>query len=177
MRRCKCLRYKELQHARKQSEIWIFDDEWGLIAFGSLYPLVRFEEGTGIAIPICPYYLYIKEGVRLSCAFYNHKEMPDNEISLINEAVKTCQGLVPLEWYNYIEERHAQILQLIAGDMKVDVDKKLFDQFYDFIQNRSGYLDISLCLGIPPAEHDERMDCINACWQEAFKEYLRVNKK
>lgn len=173
MRRCKCLRYKELQHLARSSEIWVYDDQWGLIAFGSLYPLARFEEGTGIAIPICPYYLYIKDGTRLSCSFYRLKELSDREISLINEAIKSCQGLVPFECYDYIEERHARILELIAKNLKVDIDKKMFDQFYDFIQNRSKYLDIATCLGIPPAEHIERMDCINACWQEAFEKYLK----
>lgn len=170
------MRYKELQHQARQSEIWIFDDQWGLTAFGSLYPLVNFEEGSGAAIPICPYYLYIKDGKRLSCAFYKLKELNDHEISLINDAIKSCEECVPLETYNYIEERHARILELIAVHMKVDIDEKLFEQFYDFIQNRSKYLDITPCLGIPPAEHDERMDCINSAWIEAFEEYLKENK-
>jgi hypothetical protein len=174
MRRCKCLRYKELQHRSGDSEIWVFDDKWGLIPFGSLYPLVEFDEG--VVMPICPYYLYIKDGKRLSRAFYRLKELSDREISLINEAIKSCKNCVPLETYDYVEKRHAQILELIAEHMKVDIDKKLFEQFYDFIQNRSEYLDITQCLGIPPAEHDERMDCINDCWKEAFQEYLKVNK-
>ena len=174
MRRCRCLRYKELQLLSRNSEVWIFSDQWGLIPFGSLYPLAEFDEGA--VIPICPYYLYIKDGKRISRAFYRLKELSDREISRINEAIKNCGGYVPLETYDYIEKRHAQILELIAEHRNVDIDKKLFEQFYDFIQNRSEYLDIAPCLGIPPAEHDERMDCINSCWIEAFEEYLEANK-
>lgn len=141
-----------------------------MIPFGSLYPLVEFDEGS--VIPICPYYLHIKDGKRISRAFYRLKELSDREISLINEAIKSCGNCVPLDTYNYVEERHARVLEFIAEHMSIDIDRKLFEQFYDFIQNRSNYLDITPCLSIPPADHNERMACLNECWQEAFEDYL-----
>ena len=171
MKRCACMRYKELQHLKRDSKIWIYDNQYGLIPFNCLYPLVNFDLGN--AVPICPYYLYIKDGIRIADAFFRQGSLREDEIELITKAVENCEKFVPLDTYEYIENRHAIILGLIAKRMKVQVDKKLFDRFYDFLQYRSIYLDIAPCLVIPPIRHDERMSCINECWFLAFEEYLK----
>lgn len=168
MRRCKCLLYKELISLKNNSQLWIFDDTIGLIPLNSIYPLVDFDYGE--ALPICPYYLYTEDNIRVDSAFFKMKELRDDVIQKIDNAVKNCMNRVPLE-IKYIDERHAQILQLIAKKTNRDVTKQIFDTFYDFLKVRKKYLDISPCLMIPPAEHEERIECINQAWFAAFELY------
>lgn len=169
MKRCHCLLYKELQHLRRESSVWIYDDQYGLIALDCIYPLVDFDKGN--AVQICPYYLYLKDGIRISSAFFRRKDLQAKELELIIEAVDECKNSVWID--RYIEHRHAEVLTLIAKKKGLTVGRKLFDVFYDFIQVRSKYLDITPCLMIPPIDHKDRMTCINECWLGAFDKYLK----
>jgi hypothetical protein len=172
MKRCNCLRYKDLSFLRKDSSIWTFDTQDGLlVSMGSLYPLVEFDKGK--AIPICPYYLYVKDGVRISAAFLKQKDLADDKRELIDIAVKECKNRIDISKHKYIEERHACVLFLYVEKHGIEVTEELFNQFFDFLQIRQKYLDISPCLIIPPIEHDERMMCINEAWLEAFEEYIK----
>lgn len=171
MRRCKCLRYKDLQYLRKDSCLWIYDPDDGFVSLGSVYPLIEFDKGK--AHPICPYYLYIKDGLRISAAFLKQKELSDDKKVLIEKAVRYCKNQVDLPNIKYVEERHAMVLILYAEKYDIEVDESLFDKFFNFLQVRQKYLDISPCLIIPPIEHDERMECINEAWIEAFEQYLK----
>jgi len=171
MKRCKCLRYKDLQYLKKDSRIWIYNDEHGLVALECVYPLVDFDCGN--AIQICPYYLHIEDGIRVSSAYFNYNKLSDSSKKLIDKAVKNCKNRVDLLEYNFVEERHAIILYIYAHKHEVLVDKNLFETFYEFLPIRQRYLDISSCLSIPPVEHKDRMRCINQCWLRAFEAYLK----
>ena len=171
MKRCLCLRYKELQYLKKDSRIWIYDDEHGLIPFENIYPLVDFDCGN--TVPICPYYLYIEDGLRISRAYIKQKSISQTDEKLINKAVKNCKNKVELFEYKFIEERHAIILYIYAKKHSMLVNEHLFEMFYNFLQGRQAYLDISPCLSIPPVEHKDRMNCLNDCWLEAFEEYIK----
>ena len=171
MKRCSCLHYKDLQYLKKDSRIWIYDNKHGLIPFENIYPLVEFD--CGKAIPICPYYLYIKDDMRISRAYFKQKSISDTDEKLINEAVKSCKNRVELFTHNFIEERHAIILYFYAKKKSILVNEYLFESFYSFLQERQLYLDIRPCLSIPPVEHIDRMNCLNDCWLEAFEEYIK----
>lgn len=131
MRRCNCLRYKELQLQKKDSRAWMFDDEDGLVPLESIYPLAEFDCGN--VIPQCPYYLYVKDNIRISLAFFKRKNLSNEDIKLIEDAVEACPNRIKLSEGKIIEERHAIILYLYANKYSLDVDKGLFETFYDFI--------------------------------------------
>lgn len=176
MKRCDCLRYKDMQYLRKDSSLWTFDEEDGILtAIGSLYPLVEFDKGK--AVQICPYYLYNKDNMRISAAFLKQRVLSKEKKEIIDKAVKKCEYRVDPNKHRYIEERHACILFLYVEKYDIEITKEIFEQFFDFLQNRQKYLDISPCLMIPPIEHDARMECINEAWIEAFEQYIGENKK
>jgi len=174
MKRCKCIRFRDMQYLRRESRLWIFSDEYGLMPVESEYPLIEFDEGNPITI--CPYYLFLTSDMRIANAYFNYGKLTTLEKEIIDEKVLKCEHRVPADDMKYIEDRHASVLGIYAEHISKAVDEEMFDDFYDFIQVRQGYLDISPCLVIPPRDHSDRMECINQAWIEAFKEYLKENK-
>lgn len=170
MKHCDCLRYKLLQELARESRLWLFDEEYGLIPIDVLYPLIKFDSGN--PVPICPYYLYLKDDVRISDAFNHKKKLTEKEIELLNIATAECKNTINSNVV-CLTDRHAMILQQYATENKLVLDQILYDKFCDFIINRNKYLDISPCLTIPPIEHVARMKCINEAWFDAFMEYSK----
>lgn len=160
-------------YLRRDSRLWIFHNKHGLMPVESEYPLVEFDEGSPVAI--CPYYLFLADDMRISCAYFNYGRLTDLEKNIIDDAVLKCERRVPLNHMKFIEDRHAVVLGIYAEHVNKVVDVEMFNDFYNFIQVRQRYLDISPCLVIAPIEHDERMDCINSAWIEAFEKYLKEN--
>lgn len=163
-----------MQFLRRESRLWIFHDKYGLMPVESEYPLVEFDNGSPRTI--CPYYLFLTDDMRISCAYFNYGKLTGLEKEIIDETVLSCEHRVPIDGIKFLEDRHANVLEIYADHINKVVDVEMFEDFYDFIQIRQKYLDISPCLIIPPRDHDDRMLCINQAWIEAFKEYLKENK-
>ena len=174
MKRCKCIRFKELQALRRESSLWLWSDEYGLVPVSCEYPLILFDCGN--PVQVCPYYLYLEPDLRLASSFDKYRSLNDEHRKILDRAVINCENRIPPDGIKLIEDRHAEILMLYAKNKGKTVDKELFLDFYKFIQIRQKYLDISACLAIPPIEHNNRMECINQAWMDAFKRYLGENK-
>lgn len=174
MKRCKCIRFKELQALRRESAMWLWSDQYGLVPVSCEYPLIMFD--CGDPAPICPYYLYLDDDIRLANSFDRYRMLNDEHRKILDNAIINCEHRVPPDNVELIEDRHAEILRLYAANKDQVVDRELFLDFYKFIQIRQQYLDISPCLVIPPIEHRERMECINQAWMDAFKKYLEEKK-
>jgi len=174
LKRCKCLRFKDLQYLKRESRLWIWEDVDGLIPVECIYPLVEFDKGE--PLQVCPYYLYLTDNMRISCAYYGYRQLNNEHREIIDDAVKNCANRISIDNIRFIEDRHAEILEIYSSHINKSLDREMFLDFYGFIQIRQKYLDISPCLIIPPIEHDDRMSCINECWIEAFKKYLEEKK-
>jgi hypothetical protein len=158
-----------MQYLNKESRLWIFVDNLGLVPVESEYPLLEFNNGEPDII--CPYYLYLTDDMRISNAISRYNSLTEEEKKTIDLAVKECTECVDI--VPFIDDRHAQILKLYAKEKKILVNLDLFSRFYNFLMIRRVYLDITPCLMIPPIEHDARMRCINQVWIEAFEKYLK----
>jgi len=164
-----------MQYLNKESRLWIFSDSVGLTPVQTEYPLLEFDRGKQCII--CPYYLHLGNDLRISEAYFNYSLLTVEQKEIIDDAVKNCKNSIPIGNTRFIENRHAEILMIYAKRFNnTEVNEELFNDFYDFIQVRQKYLDISPCLIIPPIEHDERMECINQAWIDAFKMYLKETK-